>query len=196
MKYVNILLIGILLTGFSLRESDIFHASAKDSKLTWAGKRVNYGHYGSVDLLSGELEFEGDDLLGGEFVIDMKSIRDLDMDDEKRSGRLAGHLKSEDFFDVENYPKALFAITSVKKEKTDNGNYILTGLLTVRGKTNTESFNAQIDRDGNTVTAKGKVVFDRTKYDVKYGSGSFFDDLGDKMIHNNIELDVEIVAYK
>lgn len=179
----------------AVAQNDIYTAT-NDSKLTWTGKRVTYGHHGSVDLKSGSLEFKKGTLIGGEFVVDMTSIRDLDLDDEQRAGRLVGHLKSDDFFSVETYPETLFSITKVKKQKSESGNYMITGLLTIRGKTNEESFPAQIDVDGNRATASGTVVFDRTKYDVKYGSGSFFDDLGDKMIHDEIAINVELVATK
>ncbi len=126
----------------------------------------------------------------------MKSIRDLDLDDEKKAGRLVGHLKSEDFFDVNTYPETRFTIKSVQREKSKNGNYMVTGDLTIRGKINSESFPVLISTENNKLTAKGIVIFDRTKYDVRYGSGSFFDDLGDKMIHNDIQIEVDLVAFK
>jgi len=170
--------------------------SVTDSKLTWSGKRVNYGHLGSVDLSKGELFFDNKTFVGGYFVIDMKSIRDLDLEDEKKAGRLVGHLKSADFFDVEKYPETRYEIKSVRKEKSDNGNYVVSGDLTVKGITNSESFPVLISIDQKKITAKGIVTFDRTKYEVRYGSGSFFDDLGDKMIHNDIQIEVDLVAYR
>jgi len=199
MKKLSIILFitALLVSGATMKKKpDVFKASIKESKLTWSGKRVTYGHYGSVDLKSGELEFDGDILLGGEFVINMVSIRNLDLDDKKKSSKLVNHLKSEDFFDAKKFPEAKFMITSVKKEVTENGNYSITGNLTIRGNTHSETFSALVARQGESAKASGKVVFDRTKYNVRYGSGSFFDDLGDKMIHNNIEIEVELVTYK
>ena len=73
---------------------------------------------------------------------------------------------------------------------------MITGDLTIRGKTNSETFPALVTITNAKISANGTVVFDRTKYEVKYGSGSFFDDLGDKMIHNEIRIQVELVAYK
>jgi polyisoprenoid-binding protein YceI len=196
-KIVMTVLIGLVtLSGFVSSVNKTFKVSIEDSKLSWTGKRVNYGHTGSVDLKNGELILDDETLVGGGFVIDMESIRDLDLDDEKRAGKLVGHLKSEDFFDVKSFPEATFKITSARKEKSDHGNYMITGDLSIRGKTNSETFPVLVSITDTKISANGTVAFDRTKYDVRYGSGSFFDDLGDKMIHNEIRIQVELVAYK
>ena len=193
---MSVVITSMILTAFVAPIATTYKVSVEDSKLIWSGKRVNYGHSGSVNLLSGELIFKGSKLTGGTFAIDMASIRDLDLEDEKRNGRLTGHLKSGDFFDVEKFPLANYVVTSAKQDKVDKDTYEVTGDLTVKGITAPVTFKAQIENLGETVRATGLVVFDRTVFNVKYGSGSFFDDLGDKMIHDELSLEVELMAHK
>ena len=188
--------VSMFLSAFVMPEATTFKVSVEDSKLIWSGKRVNYGHSGEIKIQSGELTFNGSRLSGGSFTIDMTSIRDLDIEDEQRNGKLTGHLKSGDFFDVEKFPIANFVITAVKQDKVDKGTYEVTGDLTIKGVTSPVTFKSQIENLGETIRATGLIAFDRTKFNVKYGSGSFFDDLGDKMIHDEISLKVELVAHK
>lgn len=165
-----------------------FTASAKESRLTWYGSRVAYGHSGSVSLTSGTLQMQKSKVVGGEFVIDMTSIRDLDIEDEQRSGKLTNHLKSGDFFDVENFPTSTIKITEVKGKT-------ITADLTIKGVTQSITFEAVINVDEDKLFASADITFDRSKFGVKYGSDSFFDNLGDKAIYNDIKLEVEVLAY-
>lgn len=156
---------------------------------------MTYDHTGSVDLSSGEIIFEGENIVGGKFVIDMNTIRDLDIEDEKRNSRLSNHLKSDDFFAVATHPTSTLVITSAKPSLSKANSYDFVGNLTIKGITNAINFEAVVERDNSKLKASGIITFDRTKYEVKYGSGSFFDDLGDKVIHDNIQLEVELVGY-
>lgn len=151
------------------------------SKVVWKGYKVTGSHEGLIDIKSGFLTFNADKLVGGEFVIDMTTISSTDLQGEYK-GKLDGHLKSDDFFGVANHPTA----TLVFKKVSASGKnaYHVTGDLTIKGKTNPITFTISIY--GNKATASLKV--DRAKYDVRYGSTSFFDGLKDKAIYDEFDL--------
>ncbi|WP_303315568.1 YceI family protein [Flavivirga abyssicola] len=151
------------------------------SKVVWKGYKVTGSHEGTIAIQSGFLNFEGDKLTGGEFVIDMTTINTTDLDGEYK-GKLDGHLKSDDFFGVAAHPTAKLVFVKVKT--TGKNSYEVTGDLTIKGKTNPITFAISVY--GNKATATLKV--DRTKYDVKYGSTSFFEGLKDKAIYDEFDL--------
>ena len=163
----------------SLKEKTI---KVKDSKITWKGYKVTGEHEGVIHLEQAALEFKKEKLVGGTFVIDMRSITVTDLSGEMKNN-LEGHLKSDDFFGVEQHKTASFKITKAKENK---GIYTVTGNLTIKGITHPTTFNMTIK--DNTATAQLKV--DRTKYDIKYGSTSFFDNLKDKAISNEFDLNI------
>ena len=182
------------LLSFNLIKTGTHTVDVKASQVTWMGSKIAYGHKGSVDLKSGSLIVENGTLTGGSFEIDMTTIKNLDLTDEEKNAKLVGHLKSKDFFNVKKHPSASFEITSAKQEQSEGGNYMISGDLTIKGTTEPLSFPAQVDIDGDKVTAKANMKFDRSKYDVRYGSGSFFDNLGDKLINDDIEMGISLVA--
>lgn len=158
----------------------------KSSTITWIGKKVLGSHNGTIKLKSGFLDMENDKLIGGEFVMDMTTINNLDLSGDSK-GKLEGHLKSEDFFGVEKYPTAKLIITNATNTKTSDGNnYSVQGNMTIKESTHPIKFDMLLV--GNTATCK--INIDRSKYDVRYGSGSFFDGLGDKAIDDIFTLDV------
>ena len=177
----NILTLVITL-GFAVTATAQDKAVATEkSTVTWKGYKVTGSHHGTVVLKEGTLKFEGDKLVGGTFTVDMTSITDAD-----GSARLEGHLKSDDFFGVEKFPSASLAITSAKA--TGKNSYEVTGNLTIKEKTHPVTFDMSIY--GSKATAALKI--DRSKYDVRYGSGSFFDNLGDKTIYDEFDLVVDL----
>jgi polyisoprenoid-binding protein YceI len=157
-----------------------------DSKIVWTGKKVGGSHTGHIKLLSGYLEKSGEAFVDGKFVADMTSISNTDIDDSDTRAKLVGHLKSDDFFSVDEYPNATLVIE--KGEKLADNTYKFTGKLTIKGNTNPVSFEARADGE----TFKGKLTVDRAKYNVRYGSGSFFDNLGDNLIYDDFDLDFEV----
>ncbi len=156
----------------------------KESKIVWTGKKVLGSHTGTIKLKDGFLEMDGNALTGGEFVVDMTTITDTDLSGESK-GKLEGHLKSDDFFGVEKHPTAKLVIKSATKNADG---YLVTGDLTIKGITNPIKFDMDMGKDFASTTLK----VDRTKYDVRYGSGSFFDGLGDKAINDDFELQVTL----
>ncbi len=154
------------------------------STIHWKGKKPLGSHEGTIVLKEGFFEMENEVITGGTFVIDMASMSSTDLEGETK-GQLEGHLKSDDFFGVDNHPTATLVITDAKK--TTSG-YDMTGDLTIKGTT--KSINFHMDVNGNT--AKTALKIDRTKYNVKFGSKSFFENLGDKFVHDNFELDITL----
>lgn len=159
-----------------------------ESVVEWKGEKVvGNGHTGTIQFAEGSLNLKGDKLVGGTFVADMNSINE-------ESERLVGHLKSDDFFSVEKYPTAELTITKVGKGKS--GAAEVTADLTIKGKTETVTFPALLKIDGDNLLATAELTFDRSKFDVRYGSNSFFDNLGDKAIKNEIVISVKLKASK
>ncbi|WP_320815744.1 YceI family protein [Flavobacterium sp.] len=158
---------------------------AKKSNIHWVGKKVTGQHEGTISLKDGALVFKGDKLAGGKFTVDMTTINTTDLDGGMK-GKLDGHLKSEDFFGTEKHQTAslIFKTIAVKDKNTTT----VTADLTIKGITNPITFDMTI----NGSTATTKLIVDRTKYDIKYGSGSFFDNLGNKTIYDDFELDVTL----
>lgn len=158
---------------------------AAASTINWVGKKVTGQHSGTVNLKDGTLIFKGDKLAGGKFTVDMTSLTSTDLSGEYQ-GKLNGHLKSEDFFGTEKFPTSTLVFKTIAaKSKTV---YTVTADLTIKDSTNPVTFDITIN--GNTATTAFNV--DRTKYDIKYGSGSFFDNLGDKAISNEFELAISL----
>jgi polyisoprenoid-binding protein YceI len=156
-------------------------------KVTWKAYKVTGSHTGTVELESGTLMFDGDKLTGGEFTVDMSTLVSTDLEgDPESKGKLEGHLKSDDFFGVENHETSTLVFTDVKS--TGKNSYEVTGDLTIKGTTKPLTFDVSVY--GNKATATAKV--DRTEYDIKYGSGSFFDNLGDKTIYDEFDLVVDL----
>jgi polyisoprenoid-binding protein YceI len=166
----------------------------KASTINWGAKKVTGTHAGTVPLESGTLVVDNDKLKGGSFVADIKSLVVTDVTDKDMNGKLTNHLKSDDFFSVEKHPQAKLVISSVTPK---GGNaYEVTGKLTIKGITQDVKFPATVTSDAKKVTANAKVAIDRTKYDIKFRSTNFFENLGDKAIDNDFTLDVNLVANK
>lgn len=174
--------------------SDNFMVKPSESTLMWEGKKLTGAHNGKIKIKSGELVFKGPQFVGGEFVIDMTTISVDDLKEADKANRLKNHLESDDFFSTSKFKTAKFVIKDVQFGK--GGMYDVTGDLTIKGKTHPISFMADVTESGNTLVAKADIVFNRAKYDVKFGSGSFFDNLGDKLIYDDISLKVELKAQK
>ncbi|MEM7104256.1 MAG: YceI family protein [Bacteroidota bacterium] len=167
--------------------------------LNWEGSKViGGGHQGTINISSGALKMEGGKVTGGKFEVDMASINCTDLEGDMK-GNLEGHLKNADFFDIENHPTSAFEITNVQALDGDaEANSIVSGNLTIKGKTKNITFKAKIDAaDGSVKVSSPQFVIDRTDWDVQYGSTKFFSDLAkDKVISDKIGLSVNFSAAK
>ncbi|WP_418263237.1 YceI family protein [Flavobacterium faecale] len=158
---------------------------AAKSNINWVGKKVTGKHNGTVNFKEGQLIFKNSKLVGGNFTVDMNSMTATDLSGEYQQ-KLDGHLKSDDFFGTEKYPTSTLVFKKIAPKSKDV--YTVTGDLIIKGKANPITFNLAVK--GNTASTTFNV--NRTKYDIKYGSGSFFDNLGDKAISDEFELAVNL----
>lgn len=126
-------------------------------------------------------------VINGKVIIDTTSIKILDVTDPATNAQFAGHLASDDFFSTEKYPEAILEITTVSGRHVE-------GDLTIKGITHPISFDVIVNVNGDVLIATGKLVIDRTKYEMKFRSGNFFKDLGDTLIYNDFELNVTVTA--
>lgn len=165
------------------------------SEVKWTGKKIAYGHFGTLNIASGSLVFSGDALTGGKFDFDMNSIKCDDIEDADKNAKLIGHLKSDDFFSVKDHPVSSFVITKVEKASGD-ANYKITGDLSIKGITHPLTFDAMLKDNDGTINATAKLTFDRAKYEVKFQSGTWYENLGDKAIYDDIEMEIKLVAKK
>ena len=191
MKKSLLSLVFVAVFGFSATATTPIDGEKKEvkvseSKVTWKGYKVTGSHDGNIDLKSGHLEMKGKKLVGGEFVVDMTSIVVTDLEAGKGKEKLEGHLKSADFFGVESNPTSKLVFTSVKP--MNDNSYTVTGDLTIKGITKPVTLVVSMFENKASATLK----IDRTKYDIKYGSGSFFDNLGDKAIYDDFDLVVDL----
>lgn len=174
-----------------------YNVVPESSEIKWNAKKVTGEHYGKVTLKSGKMMVEKNKITGGTFVIDMSSLTVDDIKDEKMNGRLKDHLKSDDFFNTDKFSAATFTITSVKpiaKAEAGKPNYTVTGDLTIKGITNPVNFPATISVKNGIATAVADVTIDRTKYDIRYRSSNFFENLGDKAIYNEFAISFNVFA--
>jgi len=160
--------------------------NTETSSVEWIGKKITGQHNGTIKLQSGELAMTDGVLSGGSFVIDMSSIAVTDLSGGGAE-KLKGHLMSDDFFSTEAHPTATLVITEVNKAGLRD-ELMVKGDLTIKGITKPISFPVLMDGD----KATADILVDRTNYDIKYGSGSFFDNLGDKAIDNDFSLKVNL----
>lgn len=161
--------------------------SKTQSKIEWVGKKVTGSHNGTIDMKEGELMLNDGKIVGGTFIVDTTSIKILDITDPETNAQFAGHLASDDFFSSQQFPEARLEITSV----IDN---LIEGVLTIKGIMHEISFPVTTKLADGIVRATAKIIVDRTKYEMKFRSGNFFQNLGDTLIYNDFELNVSITA--
>lgn len=173
-------------------ETQNFKIDAPQSTVEWTGKKVTGAHNGTIAIKEGNFTFSNGKLSGGNISIDTTSIVILDVTDPATNAQFAGHLASDDFFSIENFPTASLEITSATQQAESS--YHIQGNLTIKGITHPIAFDLKINSTGDTLQASGKISIDRTKYDMKFRSGNFFTNLGDTLIYNEFELNVAIIA--
>jgi len=171
--------------------SAVYNVNPETSVLNWKGFKPTGTHNGTVSIKEGSFEVKEGNLVAGKFVFDMNSITVLDIPVEKEgNGKLVGHLKSGDFFDVENNETATFEITN-------NDNSVIKGNLTVKGITKSIEFPATLTTTDAGIKLSGETFkIDRTDFDIQYKSQKFFDNLKDKFINDEFEISFEVNASK
>jgi len=194
--YTIAIALASLTLAFKTDHTNTISVNTELSSIEWTGKKVTGEHTGNIKIKSGSLIMDHGLLSSGSFVIDMTSITCTDLKGGS-ADKLVGHLKSKDFFDVENHTTATFKIESANfiEPKENNGNnYQITGKLTIKGIESELSFPAKVEVKDGAVAAYAIAEVDRTKHDIKYGSASFIDGIGDKAIDDNFTLKIKIAA--
>ncbi|MBK8954877.1 MAG: YceI family protein [Saprospiraceae bacterium] len=194
-KFFSTLMLSAVALGLTANNPQNFNGKVNlgESTIAWTGYKVTGKHNGLVNLKSASLNFEGNMLKGGSFEIDMNTISCLDMTGEYAT-KLVNHLKSDDFFGVAAHPTVKFVTTKVIHQGQDL--YKIEGNLTIKGVTKPIRFNSKVkDMDG-IKQLSAQIKLDRADFNVKYGSGSFFDNLGDKTIYDEFDINVTLVTAK
>lgn len=191
MPMKNYLIVSILVSSLVGGEIRTLAADPEISNLRWIAEKVTGSHWGYVSLKEGSIEIKNDRLVSGDFIVDMKTIKVMDIKDSPWGKKLEAHLHSKDFFDTENHPEAHFSIHSVKMKNND---LLISGDLTIKDITHTLDFNCEVTHAKNSSSAKGQMKIDRTLYDIIYRSFKYFPDIGDRMIDDIFTIDFEIDA--
>ncbi len=166
--------------------------SSSESSISWVGRKLTGSHAGTVPIKSGEVVLEGDAIKSGSFGIDLAGVQVTDIPDTKQNAKLVGHLKSGDFFAADLFPTAQFTIESAApmvNPLPSGENTTIKGTLAIKGISKPIEFPAKVAIKDGFAEASGKAKLDRTQWDIRYGSGKFFQGLGDKLIYDEFEVD-------
>ncbi|MCI5064297.1 YceI family protein [bacterium] len=185
----------VCIPGVTLAEAQDLQIDTDKSEVRWLGKKVSGQHNGYVKLKDGTVSVDGRKVLGGTFVVDMSTITNQDIESPKWKAKLENHLKSDDFFNITQFPESRFLITEVKPGSSAQ-EMLVTGKLTVKDQSHPVTFPAKIVEKDGIYTANGKLTLDRTKWDIRYNSGKWYDpaQLGDKLIYDEIEIELHLAT--
>jgi len=191
MKNLILLAIATVSFAFTAIAPESFSVNTSESQVVWTGYKVTGSHTGTIGIKSGSLDFEGNQLTGGKVIVDMSSISCTDLTGDY-ANQLVGHLKSDDFFNTAGFPEATLEVAQVNYNEATGSNKVR-GNLTIKGITAPVEFTANVKEEMGKRVATADLTIDRTKYNARYGSGSFFENLGDKTIYDNFDLSVKLV---
>ena len=170
----------------------VYSVISDSSELVWVGKKIYKSHMGTINLKNGIIEVKNNNEISGEIKIDMTTINVTDLQGRGKKS-LEGHLNNEDFFDVQKYPESSFVFKSDPNSNQSSNKIRFEGILTIKGISNPLSFDAIIQETFPLLKANASLSFDRSKYDVRYMSETFFDDLGDELILDDIDINMSLV---
>jgi polyisoprenoid-binding protein YceI len=198
MKHILTLAVAAFLAGSTWATNDTttrYRVNAEASTVTWNATKVTGEHSGTVGIQNGYISVTEGELVAANILVDMQSIACTDLEGEW-GAKLVGHLNSEDFFHVSEHKTSSFTLRDIAPLAQAEGDatHSVTGDFTIRGITKSVTFTANVTENGSQLTIAGTAVLDRSQFDVKYGSGSFFDDLGDNLIHDNFTVGFNLVA--
>ena len=172
-----------------------YRVDATASSITWHATKVTGEHMGTVDVTNGYLSITDGELVAANVIANMETIRCTDLEGEW-GDKLVGHLNSDDFFNVSEHKTSSFTLRNIEAldETKGDATHTVTGDFTIRGITKSVTFDAKVADNNGKLSIEGSVVLDRAQFEVKYGSGSFFDNLGDNLIHDNFTVGFNLVA--
>ncbi|MED5256512.1 MAG: YceI family protein [Candidatus Neomarinimicrobiota bacterium] len=176
-------------------EEGVYSVVVDRTELSWIGKEISTKiHTGTLNLSDGTIQIIDENTINGNITIDMSSINVTDLQGRAKE-MLEGHLRSADFFEVENYPNATLNFKSKSYNKLKNL-IDFEGQLTIKDISNPIFFSATLIESSPYLKAKSILSFDRSKYNVRFRSGSFFENLGDKLILDDIDVNILLVTEK
>jgi len=179
----------LCISGIFAGEPKTFTVDVENTSLRWHAEKVTGSHWGYVTMNEGTVTVDGKKIVSGEFSVDLTSMSNKDMSDSPWADKLMNHLKSDDFFDVENHPTATFKITDTKFK---GGAFSIDGDITFRGITQPITFLAVVKFAKDGPSATGQLKIDRTLFGMKYRSGQFYPEIGDKMIYDEFTVDFDL----
>ncbi len=192
---IAIAALAVLSMSFAIIGDVTYKVNQSASTVTWKGYKVTGSHEGKIAIRNGQFTFTDNGVLtGGNIEIEMNNMTCTDLSGEY-ADKLVGHLKADDFFGTEKYKTAKLVVTKVAPQDT-KGNYKVTANLTIKDVTKEVKFFANVADANGGKTTTGKLTIDRGDFGIKYGSGSFFDGLGDKTIYDEFDLGFTVVAVK
>ena len=192
-RLFGICIVLISLASMTLKHQDHYSVDNKKSKITWTGEKVTGKHTGDISISKGIISLDHGNIAAASFEVDMNTITNNDIESEKYNKMLVDHLNGADFFDVKKYPVASFKML---KAKQTTKAHIVNGELTIKDKVQPVTATLNLEQNETGLVVRGEMVFDRTKFGIVYKSGNFFESLGDKMIHDEVKLQFEIIASK
>jgi polyisoprenoid-binding protein YceI len=169
-----------------------FKVNSENSSIEWIGRKVTGAHNGKIEVKEGNFTFENDQLLSGKFIINTRSITIIDIEDAETNAQFANHLASDDFFNSDQFPDAVFEITH--SEPGDNNFHHVKGDLMIKGITHSIDATLHIVKKDSTAVVDTQIIIDRTKFNIRFRSANFFTNLGDTLIYNNFELNIHLIA--
>ena len=181
------LLIGLALLNFGFIQAQRLNADLEQSNIRWYGQELTgKTHFGDLSFKAAQIELQDGVITGGIFIVDMMSLSVEDLSGPGKT-KLEGHLRSDDFFSVERNPEAKLKIN--QKAKLESNEQKLHGELEIKGIQHPIDFTMTL---GENNSALAQLTFDRSKYNIRFRSGSFFENLGDKLIIDDIRLEVSL----
>lgn len=178
--------------------SQVLKVDTSTSTVNWIGKKVTGQHNGTIKIAKGEIGLDKNGaVVSGSFEMDMRTIVNLDLDDAEMNSKLITHLKSEDFFSVEKFPVSKFEIIKIEPlndASKPNFNSTVSGNMTIKGISKSISFPALIKIENGILSSFADFDIDRTEWEIRYGSGKFFENLGDKVINDKFNISFKITA--
>ena len=182
----KIIFFNVFLTILFAKDINSYIVDVDNSQLRWTANKVTGSHWGYVNIKKGEIVLNQKQIISGKFFVDLNSITVEDMGNSPWAEKLVDHLKSEDFFDVKNFS---LASLDLKSSNLKDGSFLINGDLTIKGETHQINFPAVINFSDTGPRASGQLKIDRTNYNIKYRSGKFFPDIGDKLIYDDFIID-------
>ncbi len=195
MKRLFLIILALILgSSFSAIQAQVYRANPDNTVILWQGKKVGGEHTGTIKIRSAELEMQYNRPVSGTIVVDMTTIVNTDIKNDGSRKRLEDHLRSDDFFSVDEYPEAIFKIEG--SEVKNGGPIKIMGNITIKGKTMPLEFVSDLTASEETLIFKGHIDIDRTLFDVRYRSTKFFENIADRAINDIFTLDYELYLEK